>query len=208
MCYLGVSRYGILVKGNKVKINFLNKIYTITIALTLGLTGSAFAQDNPLLQPAEANPLLQQNTSAESEFEAQARAIDLAATKDSSDPVCQNIRLNYDQELAKIVGKSESGDVASFSQISQHTYSGQGVLTRANRMHRNLGGSYSSGLGKASRKLSQGSQAVNDAAAIGSMLGIGGKKWSQKKAAKKAAKLDKQAMDAVRQTSCPMSTFN
>jgi len=37
---------------------------------------------------------------------------------------------------------------------------------------------------------------ANDVAAIGGMLGIFGK-MSQKKAAKKAAKLDAQALDAV-----------
>ena len=190
------------------KSNYSNKVCTIATALILGLAGNAAAQDNPLLQPAEANPLLQQNTSAESAFEAQARAIDLAATKASSDPVCQNIRANYDQQLAEIMMKYETTDGASLSLLNQRHGSSQSALRRANRINRNLGGSSSGVLGKASGIAYKGTSVANDAVAIGSMLGIGGRKSKQKKAAKKAAKLDAQAMDAVKQTGCPMSTFN
>ena len=190
------------------KINYSNKLCTIATVLVFGLAGNASAQDNPLLQPAEANPLLQQNTSAESAFEAQARAIDLAATRDSSDPVCQNIRVNYNQQLAEIQAKYETSNGGSLSQINRHNSTGQSILSRTNRLNRNLGGSSSGVLNKASGSAYRGTAVANDAAAIGGMLGIGGKKSKQKKAAKKAAKLDAQAMDAVKQTSCPMSTFN
>ena len=74
-------------------------------------------------------------------------------------------------------------------------------------MNRNITGNSSGALGKAAGTVGKGMDVMNDAAAIGSMLGIGGK-MSQKKAKKKAAKLDAQAMDAVRQTGCPMATFN
>ena len=177
----------------------------ITLALSPGL---ASAQDNPLLKPAD-NPLLQQaEPTAESLFEQQAREIDAAATRDASDPTCQNIRTNYNQQLLEIRAKYETPDGASLSQINQHNSTTQSVLGRANRINRNLGGNSSGVLGKASGSAYKGTSIANDATAIGGMLGIGGKKSKQKKAAKKAAKLDAQAMDAVKQTSCPMSTFN
>ena len=188
---------------------FSNKVAAIATITILGIASSAAAQDNPLLAPSEANPLLQQSVpSAESVFEAEARAIDLAATKDSNDPVCQNIRTNYNQQLAEIQAKYETPNGMSLSQINQGNNTGQNILGRTNRINRNLGGSSSGVLGKASGSAYTGTAVANDAAAIGGMLGIGGKKSKQKKAAKKAAKLDAQAMDAVKQTSCPMSTFN
>ena len=101
------------------KLKFTHKVAGIAAIFAFGMAGAASAQDNPLLQPAEANPLLQQNTSTESVFEARSRAIDLAATKDSSDPVCQNIRANYDQQLAEIMAKYETADGASLSQLNQ-----------------------------------------------------------------------------------------
>lgn len=183
------------------KTTFLTRACALSALLAVTLAGPATAQDNPLLQ---------QNTAsnADSSFEAQAKAIDLAATKTSSDPTCQNIRANYDQELAKIVEKSEAPEGMSISQINKFTYDGRGTARRLNRMNRNLTGNYSGTLGKASNKIGRGAAIANDAAAIGGMLGISGKKMSQKKAAKKAAKLDAQALDAVKQTGCPMSTFN
>lgn len=190
------------------KINYSNKLCTIATVLIFGLAGNASAQDNPLLKQAEANPLLQQNTSAESAFEAQARAIDLAATRVSSDPVCQNIRANYNQQLAEIQAKYDTPDGGSLSQINQHSRTSQSVLSRTNQINRNLGGNSSGVLGKAYGSAHTGTAIANDAAAIGSLLGVGGKKSKQKKAAKKAAKLDAQAMDAVKQTGCPMATFN
>ncbi len=188
---------------------FSSQATAVATILMLSLASSAGAQDNPLLQPSEPNPLLQQNVpSAESAFEAQARAIDLAATKDSNDPVCQNINANYTQQLAEIQAKYETSDGGSLSQINQSNRTGQNILSRTNRINRNLGGSSSGVLGKASGSAYKGTSVANDAAAIGGMLGIGGKKSKQKKAAKKLAKLDAQAMDAVKQTGCPMSTFN
>lgn len=187
---------------------FSKKMSAIATILLLGIASTAAAQDNPLLKPSEANPLLQQSApSAESAFEAEARAIDLAATKDSNDPVCQNIRTNYNQQLAEIQAKYNTPDGASLSQINQHHRTSQSVLGRTSRINRNLGGSSSGVLGKATGSAYKASSVANDAAAIGGMLGIGGKKSKQKKAAKKAAKLDAQAMDAVRQTGCPMATF-
>jgi len=169
-------------------------------ALAFLSTGVASAQDNPLLQ--------QNTVSTESSFEQQARAIDLAATKAASDPVCQNIRANYDQELAKIVEKSGSNDGGmSLSKINQTNRNVSGTSYRLGRMSRNLGVNSGSALGKAAGTFNRGASVANDAAAIGSLLGIGGK-MSQKKAQKKAAKLDAQAMDAVKQTGCPMTTFN
>jgi len=188
---------------------FLNKVSAIATVLILGVASSAAAQDNPLLQPSEPNPLLQQSVpSAESVFEAQARAIDLAATKHASDPVCQNIRTNYNQQLAEIQAKYETPDGVFLSQINQRSSTAQNVISRTNQINRNLGGSSSGTLNKAYGSAAKGTAIVNDAAAIGGLLGIGGKKSKQKKAAKKAAKLDAQAMDAVKQTSCPMATFN
>jgi hypothetical protein len=189
---------------------FSKKIIGLSAVFAMSLAGTSTAQDNPLLKQNESNPLLQQNEpTAESIFEAKARAIDIAATKEASDPVCQNIRANYDQELAKIVKKSEAPEGMSISQINKYSYDGRGTLRRVNRINRNLGGSYNSGaLGEVSNKIGRGASVVNDAAAIGDMLGIGGKKMSQKKAAKKVAKLDAQALDAVEQTGCPMATFN
>lgn len=171
----------------------------------------ALAQDNPLLAPApESNPLLAEPT-GEPTFEQQARAIDLAATRDSNDPVCQNIRTNYDQQLAKIVKKSGQSDGMSLSQIGQFDYSTRGTAYRINRINRNLTGDYSNGLsrtlGSASDKIGRGTQIAGDVAAIGGMLGIKGKS-KEEKAREKAAKLDAQALDAVKQTGCPMSTFN
>jgi len=76
-------------------------------ALTLALAPAlASAQDNPLLQQAD-NPLLQQaEPNADTLFEQEARAIDAAATREASDPTCQNIRTNYNQKLAEITEKS------------------------------------------------------------------------------------------------------
>lgn len=181
------------------KLICLTQATAIAGIITVAFAGGASAQGNPLLQ--------QNTVNAESSFEAQARAIDLAATKDSNDPVCQNIRANYDAELSKIVNKSEAPQGMSLSQINQFSYNGSGTLSRLNRMNRNLTGNYSGTLGKMSNKIGRGSAIANDAAAIGGMLGLGGK-MSQKKAEKKAAKLDAQALDAVKQTGCPMSTFN
>ena len=187
----------------------INKVSAIATVLILGVASSAAAQDNPLLQPSEPNPLLQQNVpTAESAFEAQARAIDLAATKHASDPVCQNIRTNYNQQLAEIQAKYETPDGVFLSQINQRSSTAQNVISRTNQINRNLGGSSSGTLNKAYGSAAKGTAIANDAAAIGGLLGIGGKKSKQKKAAKKAAKLDAQAMDAVKQTSCPMATFN
>jgi len=109
----------------------------LAVSVVLAVGSSASAQDNPMLQP---NPMLQQNTSAESSFEAQAKAIDLAATKNSNDPICQNIRANYDQELQKIVTKSESPQGMSLSQINKFSYNGRGTVSRLNRMNRNITG--------------------------------------------------------------------
>ena len=184
---------------------------TVVTVSVLGVALSpsiASAQDNPLLQQAE-NPLLQQaDPGADALFEQQAREIDAAATRDASDPTCQNIRTNYNQQLLEIRAKYETPDGASLSQINQHNSTTQSVLGRANRINRNLGGNSSGVLGKASGSAYKGTSIANDATAIGGMLGIGGKKSKQKKAAKKAAKLDAQAMDAVRQTGCPMATFS
>lgn len=167
--------------------------------LTLAMAGPALAD----------NPLLQQNESLNeaSSFEARAKAIDLAATKAPDHPVCQNIRANYDQELAKIVSKSQSPQGMSMSQINQYSYDGNGVVQRLNRINRNATGSYSESLGRASSAIGRGAAIANDAAEIGGMLGLTGK-MSQSKAEKKVAKLDAQALDAVEQTECPMSTFN
>jgi len=78
---------------------------------------------------------------------------------------------------------------------------------RLQSINRNLTGNYSGTLGSATRTIGKGANVINDAAAIGGLLGISGKKMSEKKARKKAAKLDAQALDAVRQTGCPMATF-
>ena len=172
----------------------------LTAILALAMAGSALAEDNPLLQQ-------NQSLTEESSFEAQARAIDLAATKGPNDPVCQNIRANYNEELAKIVNKSQAPQGMSMSQINQYSYTGDGVVNRLNRINRNATGSYSESLGKASSAIGRGAAIANDAAEIGGMLGLTGK-MSQKKAEQKVAKLDAQALDAVKQTGCPMSTFN
>ena len=178
-------------------------------ALVFGTAMTASAQDNPLLQPAE-NPLLQENTSGPS-FADQARAIDLAATKDSNDPMCQNIRANYDQELAKIMRKGKVDDAGSLSQISDFSRSTRGTAYSLNRINRNITGDYSNGvsrtLGGAADKVNRGAGVVNEVNKIGGMLGIKGKS-KEEKARKKAAKLDAQAMDAVSQVGCPMSTFS
>lgn len=180
---------------------FFSKICGTTALTVLAIVGTANAEENPLLQPNE--------LSAESSFEAKARAIDLAATKDSNDPVCQNIRANYDEELTKIVRKTKSPDDIELSQINRYSYggSGLGTITRLNRINRNLGGSYNRGLGGSANEIVRGAEIANDAVAVGKMLGIGGK-MSHKKAKKKTAKLDAQALDAIKQTGCPMSTFN
>jgi len=186
-------------------IKFSIKLASIAICLAAVTASPALAQDNPLLQQND-NPLLQQNTSEESAFEQKARAIDLAATKEASNPVCQNIRNNYDQELAKIAQKSES-DGFSLSKINQFGHGSRSTSHRLNRINRNVTGNYSGTLGKASHSIGRGLDVANDVAAIGGMLGLSGKKMSQKKAKKKAAKLDAQALDAVEQTGCPMATF-
>jgi len=183
-----------------------NKLARVSIYLVMGLSASVTAQANPLLEQND-NPLLQQNTSPESAFEQQARAIDLAATKVASDPVCQNIRANYDQEMAKIVEKSGDEGTMSLSSINRFSSSTRSTSYRMNRINRNLTGNYSGTLGKASSTIGKGASVVNDVAAIGGLFGVNGKKMSQKKAAKKAAKLDAQALDAVKQTGCPMATF-
>jgi len=187
------------------KLKYSTKLASFSFCLVVGTAAPVAAQDNPLLQQNQ-NPLLQQNaTSADALFDQQARAIDAAATKTSSDPVCQNIRANYDQELAKIVDKSGS-DVSALSQINQFQSRSGSATYRLNRINRNLTGNSSSALGKASNSIGRGLNVANDVAAIGGMFGISGK-MSQKKAAKKAAKLDAQALDAVQQMGCPMSTF-
>ncbi|MEM1148312.1 MAG: hypothetical protein AAGA72_17640 [Pseudomonadota bacterium] len=167
--------------------------------LALAMIGPALAD----------NPLLQQNESLNeaSSFEARAKAIDLAATKAPDHPVCQNIRANYDEELAKIVNASQASEGMSMSQINQYSYKGDGVVQRLNRINRNATGNYSESLGRASNAIGRGAAIANDAAEIGGMFGLTGK-MSQKKAEQKVATLDAQALDAVEQTECPMSTFN
>jgi len=184
------------------------KTLTSLIVLTSALTfSSANAQDNPLLAPAE-NPLLQQaEPSADDLFRQQAHEIDLAATKSSQDPVCQNIRRNYDQKMAEITEKSGQ-EGYSLSSINRMSSNSNNTAYRLNRINRNITGNSSSALGKATNAIGRGTSVMNDAAAISGLLGFNGKKMSAKKAQKKAAKLDAQAMDAVRQTQCPMSTFN
>jgi len=188
------------------KFKYTNKLTSISIGLIMGLSASTLAQANPLLEQND-NPLLQQNTSQESAFEQEARAIDLAATKAASDPVCQNIRANYSQEMAKIVEKSGSESGMSLSKINQFNGSSNSTTYRLARINRNLTGNSSGALGKVSSSIGRGTAVANDVAAIGGLLGMSGKKMSQKKALKKAAKLDAQAMDAVKQTGCPMATF-
>jgi len=187
---------------------FLTIIGTATLSLSFA-ANIAVAQDNPLLAPAQSdNPLLQQaQPSADDLFLQQVREIDAAATKDSNDPVCRNIRTNYDQQMGKILEKSGQ-DGMSLSGISRMGSNTQSTAYRLNRINRNITGNSSGALGKASNTIGRGMNVVNDAAAIGGLLGLNGKKMSEKKARKKAAKLDAQAMDAVRQTGCPMSTFN
>jgi len=161
---------------------------------------------NPLLQQAE-NPLLQQaEPSADALFEQQAREIDAAATKEASHPTCANIRINYNQQLAEITEKSGQ-DSFSLSGISRMSSTSRSTGYRLQSINRNLTGNYSGTLGSATRTIGKGANVINDAAAIGGLLGISGKKMSEKKARKKAAKLDAQALDAVRQTGCPMATF-
>lgn len=167
----------------------------------------ASAQDNPLLKPAE-NPLLQPaQPNAETLFQQQAREIDLAATRTASDPTCTNIRTNYNQQMAEITEKSGQ-DGYSLSSINRMSSNSNSTAYRLNRINRNITGNSSSALGKATNAIGRGTSVMNDAAAIGGLLGLSGKKMSAKKAQKKAAKLDAQAMDAVRQTGCPMATFN
>ena len=184
---------------------------TCATALLLAFAASApaLAQDNPLLAPAETNPLLMENT-GEPTFEQQARAIDAAATKSAGDPVCQNIRTNYDQSMDKIMrdaGQSGGG----LSQLGSMSSTTNGTLSRLNRMNRNITGDYSNGLsrtlGDAGGFVNRGSSVVGDAVALGGLLGIKGKS-KEEKAAEKMAELDAQAMDAVRQMGCPMATFN
>ncbi len=177
-------------------------------ALTLALAPAlASAQDNPLLQQAD-NPLLQQaEPNADTLFEQEARAIDAAATREASDPTCQNIRTNYNQKLAEITEKSgqSSTSLSSIGRMSSKTNS---AGYRIQNISRNVTGKRSGAVGSATGAIGKGTSVVNDAAAIGGLFGISGKKMSEKKARKKAAKLDAQAMDAVRQTGCPMATFS
>ena len=183
-----------------------NLLTSITICLAVSLAAPALAQDNPLLKQND-NPLLQQNSSSvESLLEQQARAIDAAATKEAHDPTCQNIRANYDQELAKIVEKSGS-DASTLSQINQMQSRTASATHRLNNINRTITGNSRGVLGKASSSLGKGVTMANDVAAIGGLLGFNGK-MSEKKAAKKAAKLDAQALDAVQQMGCPMATFS
>ncbi|MEP1229267.1 MAG: hypothetical protein ABJG88_01185 [Litorimonas sp.] len=189
------------------KLRFLTAATVSALSLTFA-SSMAFAQDNPLLQPASENPLLQQaQPTAESLFEQQAREINAAATKPASDPVCVNIRTNYNQQLAEITEKSGQ-DAFSLSGINQMTDNSNSTAYRLQNINRNITGNSSGALGKATGAIGRGSSVINDTAAIGGLLGFGGKKMSAKKAQKKAAKLDGQAMDAVRQTGCPMGTFS
>ena len=176
------------------------RAFGVAAIIALAMTGSALAQDNPLLQQNE-------SLSEANSFEERVAAIDLAATKAPDHPVCQNIRANYEQELSKIVSKSQSPQGMSMSQINQYSYDGDGVIRRLNRINRNAIGNYSNTLGKASNALGRGAAIANDAAEIGGLLGFSGK-MSPEKAQQKVAKLDEQALDAVEQTGCPMSTFS
>jgi len=187
-------------KGGDMKLGLSNKACGLAAIMALAIAGSAMAQGNPLLQQNEA-------LSEESSFEAKAKAIDLAATKTADDPVCQNIRANYQQELEKIISKTKDPQGLSMSQINQYSYDGDGVVRRLNRINRNATGNYSDTLGKASNAIGRGAAIANDAAEIGGMLGFSGK-MSNKKAQKKIDELDAQALDAVEQTGCPMATFN
>jgi len=137
------------------KVKHANKLAGLSICLIIGLSTPITAQANPLLEQND-NPLLQQNTSQESAFEQQVRAIDLAATKEASNPVCQNIRANYDQEMAKIVEKSGDEGTMSLSSINRFSSSTRSTSYRLNRINRNLTGNYSGTLGKASSTIGKG----------------------------------------------------
>ena len=187
------------------KLRYLTAVLGSALTLTLS-TSMASAQDNPLLQQAE-NPLLQQaEPSADSLFEQQAREIDAAATKEPSHPTCANIRTNYNQQLAEISEKSGQ-DSFSLSGISRMSSNSRSTGYRLQNINRNITGNSSGALGSITNTMNKGTSVLNDTAAIGGLLGISGKKMSEKKARKKAAKLDAQALDAIRQTGCPMATF-
>jgi len=133
-------------------------------ALTLALAPAlASAQDNPLLQQAD-NPLLQQaEPNADTLFEQEARAIDAAATREASDPTCQNIRTNYNQKLAEITEKSgqSSTSLSSIGRMSSKTNS---AGYRIQNISRNVTGKRSGAVGSATGAIGKGTSVVNDAA--------------------------------------------
>ena len=188
------------------KLRYLTAVTVSVLGVALS-PSIASAQDNPLLQQAE-NPLLQQaDPGADALFEQQARQIDAAATKEPSHPTCVNIRTNYSQKMAEITEKSGQSSL-SLSGIGRMSSNSRSAGYRIQNISRNITGKSSGAVGSATGAIGKGASVASDAAAIGSLLGFSGKKMSEKKARKKVAKLDAQAMDAVRQTGCPMATFS
>ncbi|MEM8799131.1 MAG: hypothetical protein AAGF15_03530 [Pseudomonadota bacterium] len=186
--------------GSEMKSKLITFSSCVSFAVFAIFSSSALAESNPLLKQ-------NNNVRTESSFEAMAIEIDKAATKKADDPICQNIRVNYEQELTKILSKTKNPENFSMSKIQTMSNDSDDTLDRMNRINRNITGSNSRGLNKASRNLDRSTAVANDVVEMGKMFGLG-RKMSQKKAAKKVAKLDEQALDAVRQTGCPMATFN